>query len=120
MTYNMVMFSFIETKLFSRLLGEYLTDDEYSLLQGELMKFPELGALIPGSGGVRKMRWAQPGRGKRGGIRVIYYAKARNGIIWMLTIHAKNEAENIPAHVLRKIKEEIDESGQTKYRSGDS
>jgi mRNA-degrading endonuclease RelE of RelBE toxin-antitoxin system len=49
-----------------------------------------------------------PGRGKRGGIRVIYYAKTRDGIIWMLTIYAKNEEENIPAHVLRKIKEEID------------
>ena len=102
------MFSFIETKLFSRLLDDYLTDDEYALLQGVLIDSPESGALVPGSGGVRKLRWAQPGRGKRGGIRVIYYAKTREGIIWMLTIYAKNEEENIPAHVLRKIKEEID------------
>src|SRR5258706_13624877 len=108
MTYNTVLFSFIETKLFSRLLREYLTDDEYALLQGELMKSQERGAIIPGSGGVRKLRWAQPGRGKRGGIRVIYYAKTSDGIIWMLTIYAKNEAKSIPAHVLRKIKEEID------------
>jgi hypothetical protein len=102
------MFSFIETKLFSRLLGDYLTDDQYALLQGALIEAPERGALVPGSGGVRKLRWAQPGRGKRGGVRVIYYARAREGIIWMLTIYAKNEEENIPAHVLRKIKEEID------------
>ena len=102
------MFSFIESKLFSRLVGEYLTDDEYARLQIALIDAPESGALVPGSGGVRKLRWAQPGRGKRGGIRVIYYAKTREGVIWMLTIYAKNEEEDIPAHVLRKIKEEID------------
>jgi hypothetical protein len=101
------MFSFVESKLFSRLVGDYLTDDEYARLQGALIESPESGALVPGSGGVRKLRWAQPGRGKRGGIRVIYYAKTRDGVIWMLTIYAKNEEQNIPAHVLRKIKEEI-------------
>ena len=48
------------------------------------------------------------GRGKRGGIRVIYYARLHTGAIWMLTIYAKNEAENIAPHILRRIKEEID------------
>jgi hypothetical protein len=102
------MYSFIETKLFSRLLDDYLTDDEYVQLQTALADAPDHGALVPGSGGVRKLRWSQPGRGKRGGVRVIYYAKIHEGIIWMLTIYAKNEEQNIPAHVLRKIKEEID------------
>lgn len=102
------MYSFIETKLFSRLLGNYLTDDQYAALQGVLAGAPDRGALVPGSGGVRKLRWSQPGRGKRGGVRVIYYAKTHDGVIWMLTIYAKNEEQNIPAHVLRKIKEEID------------
>lgn len=102
------MLSFIETKLFSRLLPDYLTDDQYALLQQALVERPEQGPLVPGSGGVRKVRWAQSGRGKSGGIRVIYYARIREGVIWMLTIYAKNEEENIPAHVLRKIKEEID------------
>lgn len=102
------MYSFIETKLFSRLLGDYLTDDQYSQLQSALVEAPDRGALVPGSGGVRKLRWSQPGRGKRGGVRVIYYAKTHEGVIWMLTIYAKNEKQDIPAHVLRKIKEEID------------
>lgn len=108
MPYNAPLFSFIETKLFSRLLGEFLSDDDYAQLQGALIEAPERGAIVSGSGGVRKLRWAQPGRGKRGGVRIIYYAKIREGVIWMLTIYAKNEEESIPAHVLRKIKEEID------------
>ena len=102
------MLSFVESKLFTRLVGDYLTDDEYSQLQATLADAPERGPIVPGSGGVRKLRWAQPGRGKRGGIRVIYYAKTSEGVIWMLTIYAKNEEGNIPAHVLRKIKEELD------------
>ena len=102
------MFSFIETRLFSRLVGEYLSDDEYASLQKTLIANPQAGTLIPGSGGVRKIRWAVRGRGKRGGVRCIYYAKIREGVIWMLTIYAKNIAEDIPAHVLRKIKEEVD------------
>ena len=102
------MYSFIETKLFSRLLGDYLTDEQYAGLQATLVEAPDRGALVPGSGGVRKLRWSQPGRGKRGGVRVIYYAKTHEGVIWMLTIYAKNEEQTVPAHILRKIKEEID------------
>ena len=102
------MLSFIETRLFSRLLGDYLTDDEYAELQTALVEKPDQGALVPGSGGVRKLRWSLRGRGKRSGVRVIYYAKTHEGVVWMLTIYAKNEEQSIPAHVLRKIKEEID------------
>jgi hypothetical protein len=102
------MLSFIETRLFSKLVGEHLSDEEYARLQEALIRDPEAGDLIPGSGGVRKVRWGVKGRGKRGGIRVIYYARTRQGQIWMLTLYAKNVAETIPAHVLRQIKEEID------------
>ena len=104
------MFSFIETKLFTRLVGEYLSDDEYRLLQAALIADPNAGDVVPGSGGVRKLRWRARGRGKRGGYRVIYFVKPALGVIWMLTIYPKNVAENIPAHVLRQIRKEVDDA----------
>lgn len=100
---------FIETSLFSQLIRGYLSDEEYSALQWVLAARPDAGALIPGSGGLRNLRWAAPGRGKSGGYRVIYYCQDHLGQIWLLTIYAKNEAENIPTHVLRAIKREIDD-----------
>ena len=101
------MFTFIETRLFTRLVLEYLSDEHYSELQMALVTNPELGPVIAGTGGVRKLRWAAPGRGKRGGYRVIYYVRRPKGIIWMLTMYPKNVADSIPAHVLREIREEL-------------
>jgi hypothetical protein len=62
----------------------------------------------PGSGGVRKVRWGIAGRGKRGGVRVIYFNRLTDGEIWLLLVYGKSVRENIPAHVLREIKEEIE------------
>ena len=103
------MHTFVETPLFTRLVSEYLTDEEYAAPQGALAANPESGALIRGSGGLRKLRWGVAGRGKSGGVRVIYYLRSRAGVIWMLTIYAKNVKESIPANVLRKIAQEIDD-----------
>lgn len=102
------MLTFIETKLFTRLIGEYLSDDDYAALQWTLASDPAVGKLVRGTGGVRKVRWGIAGRGKSGGVRVIYYARTHQGEIWMLTIYAKNVTESIPANVLRQIREEID------------
>jgi len=70
---------------------------------------PEAGAVVRGSGGVRKLRWAASGRGKRGGYRVIYFVRWPKGVIWMLTMYPKNVADSIPGHVLKKIREEIED-----------
>jgi len=104
------MISFVETRLFTRLVNEYLSDDDYARLQQTLATNPERGDIIRGSGGVRKMRWGIAGRGKRGGVRVIYFLRERQGEIWLLTLYAKNVAATIPAHVLRQINE-IEDQG---------
>src|SRR5262245_40660880 len=104
----MALFSFVETKLFTRLVQKYLSDDEYAQLQQAIIADPEVETVIPGSGGVRKMRWGVSGRGKRGGLRVVYFLRTRHGQIWMLTLYPRNVTDNIAAHVLRQIKEEID------------
>jgi mRNA-degrading endonuclease RelE of RelBE toxin-antitoxin system len=72
---------------------EYLSDEDYGALQQALLQNPDAGPVIRGSGGVRKLRWAAPGRGKRGGYRVIYYVKRANGVIWLLTMYPKSVAE---------------------------
>jgi len=105
------MLSFIETKLFTRLVQEFLSDDEYAGVQSTLIKNPEAGSVIRGSGGVRKLRVAAQGRGKSGGYRVIYYLGRPKGIVWMLTMYPKNETDSIPGHVLNQIREEL-ERGQ--------
>ncbi len=64
---------FIETLTFTRLITGLLDDDEYSNLQDELVKRPDIGDLIKNGGGIRKLRWKRAGTGKSGGIRVIYY-----------------------------------------------
>jgi hypothetical protein len=77
-------------------------------LQSFLLQYPEAGVVVRGSGGVRKVRWVISGKGKSGGIRVIYYFKKQDDEIWLLTIYSKNEVENIPAHILRQIAKEIE------------
>ena len=103
------MYSFIETPLFTRLVQEYLGDDEYGRLQQVLINNPRVGAVIKGTGGVRKLRWAAKGKGKRGGYRVIYFVRHANSVFWMLTIYPKNVTDSIPGHVLRQIREELED-----------
>ena len=105
--YNSIM-EFIEATAFTKYVYDYLTEDEYLGLQSFLLQNPEAGKIVRGSGGVRKVRWAITGKGKSGGVRVIYYFKKQDDEIWLLTIYSKSEVESIPAHVLRQIAKEIE------------
>lgn len=98
---------FIETSVFTKFILKYLSDDEYLGLQKFLLKHPDAGNIIRGTGGVRKLRWAVSGKGKRGGLRIIYYWVVNEDEIWLLTVYGKSERESIPAHILKKIAEEI-------------
>ena len=99
------MFIFIESTVFDRLRAFYLDDDEYGELQQFMMGNPEAGRVIPGSGGVRKLRWKRKGMGKRGGLRVIYFVRYLPNEFWMLTLYAKAKQENVPAHIIKQLKE---------------
>ncbi len=98
---------FIETTLFTRLIVDLLSDEEYLYIQKYLLHHPDAGKKIPGSGGVRKLRWRNADKGKRGGVRIIYYWKETFDEIWMLTIYQKGKQDNIPAHILKKIAKEV-------------
>lgn len=102
--------TFIEAPLFTRRVREYLDDTDYAALQWALALHPEAGDVIPSSGGVRKLRWQGSGRGKRGGLGVVYYWRNHVGEIWLLTLYAKNEVENLSPEVLRRVKQEIEQS----------
>lgn len=89
------------------MLPDYLNDDEYRALQAYLMQKPDAGNLIKGSGGVRKVRWAAKGNGKRSGIRIIYYWMKPEHEIWMLTLYSKSERATLSAAMLKQIAEAI-------------
>jgi mRNA-degrading endonuclease RelE of RelBE toxin-antitoxin system len=99
---------FIETTIFTKMLPKYLSDDEYRALQWYLLINPDAGDIVRGTGGVRKVRWAPRGKGKSGGLRVMYYWKNTAKEIWLLTLYSKSEKATIPGHVLKKIAEEIE------------
>ena len=99
---------FIETPIFTEDIVRILTDSEYAELQAALILQPDLGEVIPGTGGLRKMRWAFPsqGRGKRGGVRVVYYWYVSDSLIYLLMVYPKSKREDLSAQqkqMLRRI-----------------
>jgi hypothetical protein len=100
---------FIEAPAFTRCLSGYLDDKGYMALQGQLASNPDIGDLIPGTGGFRKMRWsdARRGKGRRGGLRVIYYHFVSDHQIWLMTIYDKDEAKDLTEKEKKMLKDAI-------------
>jgi len=98
---------FVETPIFSRRIADYLDDDEYVRLQLFLSRYPHTGKIIQGSGGMRKLRWAGSGRGKSGGLRVIYFWWVSKDRISMLMIYPKSERDDLAAEQLKQLKKQL-------------
>jgi hypothetical protein len=94
----------VETSVFTRRILSLLTDEEYRKLQVVLANRPSVGDLIKGSGGLRKIRWSLAGRGKRGGLRVIYYWAVHHEQILMLLAYPKNERDDLTAEQLKILR----------------
>ena len=107
MVYNTDM-TFVETRLFTSRILDAMSDDEYAALQNHLSLHPDAGVLIPGAGGVRKVRWTGSGRGKRGGSRLIYYWDCGDRVL-MLYVYLKNERENLTEEQKRMMKKIAEE-----------
>jgi mRNA-degrading endonuclease RelE of RelBE toxin-antitoxin system len=99
----------VETSVFTRQVLDLLTAEEYRKVQAALVNRPNLGSVIEGSGGLRKLRWGVHGRGKRGGVRIIYYWAAEQERLLMLFVYAKTVRDDLTPtqlKILRKIVEE--------------
>jgi mRNA-degrading endonuclease RelE of RelBE toxin-antitoxin system len=99
---------FIETQIFTKQISAYLSDDDYSELQNFLSGAPDAGDLIQGTGGLRKLRWKSGGKGKRGGVRIIYYWQVAKDQIYLMTLYAKNEMADLSAKEKKLLKQMVE------------
>jgi len=94
---------FIETILFQKESKKILDDDQLQELQTILLLYPAMGAVIPGSGGLRKLRWVSAGKGKKGGLRIIYYWVTVDHRIILLHVYKKNRQEDLSSEQLKLL-----------------
>jgi len=100
---------FVETPVFTRAICEFVTDEVYRALQIALLLRPEQGSLIPGGGGLRKVRCQSAGSGKRGGLRIIYFWHPEEAVFYMLLAYPKSHQQNLSpeqSRILRRVVKE--------------
>jgi len=100
---------FIETRVFTKAICKLISDEDYAELQMELCEHPDSGKVIPGAGGLRKIRWKGSGRGKRGGTRIIYYWWVNKEQISMLLAYPKNERDDLTKDQIKILKRLMEE-----------
>jgi hypothetical protein len=107
---------FIEAPAFTRHVARYLSDDEYRALQTEMAGSPDSGDLMPGTGGLRKLRWTDPRRrkGRRGGLRIIYYYFPGDQQLWLMTLYGKGEAADLTPKEKKTLKAAIESELQAR------
>ncbi|MCP1400441.1 type II toxin-antitoxin system RelE/ParE family toxin [Achromobacter insolitus] len=101
---------FIELPAFARYRAEYLDDDGFRVLQTTMMKYPCAGDVIEGTGGLRKLRYGDPrrGKGKRGGLRVIYYWWDGGSQFWLFTLYDKDEMQDLNAREKKALEDMLE------------
>lgn len=102
------MLTVVESPIFQKLWPRYWDEDERADFASFIALNPEAGSVVRGSGGVRKVRWVREGTGKSGGVRIIYLARNEAGEVYLLTLYAKSESENIPLSVLKEIRRALE------------
>lgn len=103
------MLTIYETPTFKAEAAKIWSTEERLEFFTWIAREPEAGTVIPGSGGCRKIRWTRPGMGKQGGARVIYFTRLAAGELCMLLVYPKAVRDNFPAHILRQIREELED-----------
>ena len=104
LAYTLIDMVIIETPTFTRLIKELMSDEDYRTLQEVLLTRPDAGDLVKGSGGLRKIRWSLEGRGKRSGVRAIYYWVVRDDQIYMLYVYPKGKQDKLTPDQLKQLK----------------
>jgi len=99
----------IETSIFTKQVQKLLSDDDYRELQYALVQRPDMGQIIVGSGGLRKIRWRTHGRGKRGGVRIIYYWAVSSHQLLMLLAYSKSQQDDLTPDQLRILKAMVED-----------
>jgi hypothetical protein len=101
------MYTVAETEIFTRYADEIWNSEERQEFITWIASNPLAGDVIPGTGGLRKVRWGRQGMGKRGGARIIYYNLLDDGYIWLLIAYTKAKFDNLPSSFLNQLREEI-------------